>query len=76
MKRGDHVKIEFSFTPDEVGIILRITDNSIPDDLRRAEVFWDGELTSLPCHQLELISESRLFSKTQRQRALWYYIMR
>ena len=45
MKPGDLVKIEFSFTPDEVGIFMRITDNSIHDDLRRAEVFWDGELT-------------------------------
>jgi hypothetical protein len=58
MKRGDLVKVKW-LTGDEVGIFLRITDNSIHESLRRAEVFWDGEPTSLPCHQLELISESR-----------------
>ncbi len=61
MKRGDLVKIVWSEpdVSDDIGIFLRITDNSVHDDLRRAEVFWDGEPTSLPCHQLELISESR-----------------
>jgi hypothetical protein len=58
MKRGDLVKIKW-LTGDEVGIFLRITDNSIHADLRRADVFWDGEPTSLPCSQLEVISESR-----------------
>ena len=61
MKRGDLVKIVWSEpdVSDDIGIFLRITDNSVHDDLRRAEVFWDGEPTSLPCHQLELINESR-----------------
>ena len=58
MKRGDLVKVKW-VTGDEVGIFLRITDNSIHESLRRAEVFWDGEPTSLPCSQLEIISESR-----------------
>ena len=58
MKRGDLVKIKW-LTGDDVGIFMRITDNSIHADLRRAEVFWDGEPTSLPCSQLEVISESR-----------------
>ena len=58
MKRGDLVKVKW-FTGDEVGIFLRITDNSIHADLRRAEVFWEGEPTTFPLHQLELISESR-----------------
>ena len=59
MKRGDLVKIKWYVDDDDIGIFLRITDNSIHADLRRALVFWDGEPTSLPCHQLELISESR-----------------
>ena len=58
MKRGDLVKVKW-FTGDDVGIFLRITDNSIHVDLRRAEVFWDGQPTSLPYSQLELLSESR-----------------
>jgi len=58
VKRGDLVKIKW-LTGDDVGIFMRITDNSIHADLRRAEVFWDGELTSLPCSQLELINASR-----------------
>ena len=44
---------------DDVGIFLRITDNSVHADLRRADVFWEGEPTSLQCSQLEVISESR-----------------
>jgi len=61
MKRGDLVKIVWSEpdVSDDIGIFLRITDNSVHADLRRALVFWDGEPTSLPCHQLELINESR-----------------
>ena len=59
MKRGDLVKIKWYVDNDDVGIFLRITDNSVHADLRRAEVFWDGEPTSLPCSQLEVISESR-----------------
>ena len=61
MKRGDLVKIVWSEpdVSDDIGIFLRITDNSDHADLRRALVFWDGEPTSLPCHQLELINESR-----------------
>ena len=58
MKAGDLVKIKW-FTGDDVGIFMRITDNSVHADLRRAEVFWEGALTSLPCSQLELISEAR-----------------
>tara|TARA_Y100000310_G_scaffold285467_1_gene308937 strand:+ start:602 stop:778 length:177 start_codon:yes stop_codon:yes gene_type:complete len=58
MKFGDLVKIKW-FTGDDVGIFMRITDNSIHADLRRAEVFWDGEPTSLPCSQLELVNEAR-----------------
>ena len=62
MKRGDLVRVKWHLEPhvsDDVGIFLRITDNSIHESLRRAEIFWDGEPTSLPCSQLELISESR-----------------
>ena len=58
MKRGDLVKVKW-FTGDDVGIFLRITDNSVHADLRRADIFWEGEPTSLQCSQLELISESR-----------------
>ena len=61
MKRGDLVKVKWYGIEqrDDVGIFLRITDNSIHESLRRAEVFWDGAPTSLPCSQLEVISESR-----------------
>ena len=59
MKRGDLVKIKWYGDDDDVGIFLRITDNSVHADLRRAEVFWEGEPTSFPLHQLELINESR-----------------
>ena len=61
MKRGDLVRIKWMdcSEPDGIGIFLRITDNSVHVDLRRAEVFWEGQPTSLPCHQLELIDESR-----------------
>ena len=63
MKRGDLVRVKWHLeqanVSDDVGIFLRITDNSVHESLRRAEVFWDGEPTSLPCSQLELISESR-----------------
>ena len=59
MKRGDLVKIKWYVDDDDVGIFLRITDNSVHADLRRADVFWEGEPTSLQCSQLELISESR-----------------
>ena len=63
MKRGDLVRVkwhlEHANVSDDVGIFLRITDNSIHKSLRRALVFWDGQPTSLPCSQLELISESR-----------------
>ena len=61
MKRGDLVKVKWYGIEqrDDVGIFLRINDNSIHESLRRAEVFWDGQPTSLPCSQLELLSESR-----------------
>ena len=61
MKRGDLVKVKWYGIEqrDDVGIFLRITANSIHESLRRAEVFWDGQPTSLPCSQLELLSESR-----------------
>ena len=59
VKVGDLVKVKWPIEPDDVGIFMGITDNSIHADLRRAEIFWDGELTELPCYQLELISESR-----------------
>ena len=59
MKRGDLVKIKWYIDDDDVGIFMRITDNSIHADLQRAEVFWEGEPTSLQCSQLEVINESR-----------------
>lgn len=59
MKVGDLVKVKFPFEPDGIGIFMRITDNSIHASLRRALVFWEGEETSLPCRQLELINASR-----------------
>ena len=61
MKRGDLVKIEFSFTPDEVGIFIRRDEAMQTNDPRhmRSLIFWEGEITSLPNMQLEVISEYR-----------------
>ena len=59
MKRGDLVRIKWYVDDDDIGIFLRITDNSIHESLRRAEVFWDGQPTSLPYSQFELLSASR-----------------
>jgi len=59
MKAGDLVKVKFPFESDGIGIFMGITDNSIHADLRRALVFWEGEPTSLPLRQLELVNASR-----------------
>jgi hypothetical protein len=59
MKVGDLVKVKFPFEPDSIGVFMGMTDNSIHADLRRALIFWEGEATSIPMRQLEVISESR-----------------
>ena len=63
MKRGDLVKIEWSEpdTPDDVGVFIRRDEAMQTNDPRhmRSLIFWEGEITSLPNMQLEVISESR-----------------
>jgi len=63
MKRGDLVKIEWSEpdTPDDVGVFIRRDEAMQTNDPRhmRSLIFWEGEITSLPNMQLEVISENR-----------------
>ena len=63
MKRGDLVKIEWSEpdTPDDVGVFIRRDEAMQTNDPRhmRSLIFWEGEITSLPNMQLEVISEYR-----------------
>jgi|18_taG_2_1085343.scaffolds.fasta_scaffold45430_3 hypothetical protein len=63
MKRGDLVKIEWSEpdTPDDVGVFIRRDEAMQTNDPRhmRSLIFWEGEITSLPNTQLEVISEYR-----------------
>ena len=63
MKRGDLVKVEWSEpnVSDDVGIFIS-RDNLIQTNdpnYMRSLVLWDGEITSLPNMQLEVINESR-----------------
>jgi len=63
MKRGDLVKIVWSFSPmqHDVGLFISRDDLVQTNDpnYMRSLVFWEGEITSLPNMQLELLSESR-----------------
>jgi len=63
MKRGDLVKVVWSEpnVSDEVGIYISRDDVVQTNDpnYMRSLVLWDGEITSLPNMQLEVISESR-----------------
>jgi hypothetical protein len=63
MKRGDLVKIEWAepVISDEVGIFISRDEAMQTNDPRhmRSLIFWEGEITSLPNTQLEVISEYR-----------------
>jgi len=63
VKRGDLVKIEWSelHLSDGVGVFISRDDVVQTNDpnYMRSLVLWDGEITSLPNMQLEVISESR-----------------
>ena len=63
MKRGDLIKIVWSepHVSDDVGIFISRDDTIQTNDpnYMRSLVLWDGEITSLPNMQLEVISESR-----------------
>jgi len=63
MKRGDLVKVVWSEpnVSDEVGLFISRDDLVQTNDpnYMRSLVFWEGEITSLPNMQLELLSESR-----------------
>ena len=63
MKRGDLVKIEWAepVISDEVGIFISRDEAMQTNDPRhmRSLIFWEGEITSLPNMQLEVISEYR-----------------
>ena len=63
MKPGDLVRILWSepHMPDDVGLFVGPDDSTVTHDpdWMRSLVFWEGETTSLPNMQLEVISESR-----------------
>jgi|1_EtaG_2_1085319.scaffolds.fasta_scaffold47844_5 hypothetical protein len=59
MKIGDLVTIAFPYAGDEVGMFLEDVDyyegNKELSFIERSWIFWDGEVTSLPTSQLEVI---------------------
>tara|TARA_R110000824_G_scaffold5306_2_gene24603 strand:+ start:607 stop:798 length:192 start_codon:yes stop_codon:yes gene_type:complete len=63
MKPGDLVKIVWSepHVSDDVGVFVSPDDvtSSLYLDGMRSLIFWEGEITSLPNMQLEVISETR-----------------
>ena len=63
MRAGDLVKISFPYEGDEVGIFIENVKyhegNKELSFITRSRVLWDGEPTSFPTSQLEIISESR-----------------
>jgi hypothetical protein len=63
MKVGDLVKISFLYEGDEIGIFIENVEyhegNKELSFITRSRVLWEGEPTSFPTSQLEVISESR-----------------
>tara|TARA_R110002074_G_scaffold359055_1_gene531501 strand:+ start:254 stop:445 length:192 start_codon:yes stop_codon:yes gene_type:complete len=63
MKPGDLVKILWSepHVPDDVGLFVSPDDMTFSQDpdYMRSLVFWEGETTSLPNMQLEVLNETR-----------------
>ena len=61
MRRGDLVTVSFSFEADEVAVYLERDKSFQTNDpaYMRAWVFWNGQRTSFPMNQIEVISEGR-----------------
>ena len=61
MKTGDLVKISFPYEGDEVGMFIENVEyhegNKELSFIRRAWILWEGEPTSFPTSQLEVINE-------------------
>ena len=62
MKPGDLVKISFPYVGDEVGLFIENVEYREGDEalsfIKRCRILWEGEPTSFPTSQLEVISES------------------
>ena len=56
MKLGDLVWLVFPYVGKELAIYIR---RAPPLTSRRIKVFWDGEVVSVPNHQVEKYDESR-----------------
>ena len=56
MKLGDLVWLFFPYVGNEFAIYI---GRDSPLTSRRIKVFWDGELVSVPNHQVEKYDESR-----------------
>ena len=56
MKLGDLVWLVFPCVENELAIYISRT---APLTSRRIKVFWDGEVVSVPNHQVEKYDESR-----------------
>ena len=55
MKIGDLVWIVFPYVENELAIYI---SRSAPLTSRRIKVFWDGEIVSVPNHQVEKHDET------------------
>ena len=56
MKIGDLVWLVFPYVENELALYIR---RAAPLTSRRIKVFWDGEVVSVPNHQVEEYDESR-----------------
>jgi len=56
MKLGDLVWLVFPYVENELAIYI---GRGSPLTSRRIKVFWDGEVASVPNHQVEKYDESR-----------------
>jgi len=63
VKIGDLVRVNFGYGDETIGIFLGPTKWDTRPDAEllwsRADVFWDGEIYSTPCDQIEVLNESR-----------------
>jgi hypothetical protein len=61
VKVGDLVEIYFPDVPNDTGIYLELDYNSAwkdgeEENYSRAMVLWDGDITSIPIAQLEILN--------------------
>jgi len=61
VKVGDLVEIYFPDVPNDTGIYLELDYNSAwkdggEENCSRAMVLWDGDITSIPITQLEILN--------------------